>query len=746
MDIYYIGTCHFPEQSFKVVNLEEISQHIDWLNSKEILAFDIETTRKFSKGKYREDVYKPGLDPYVTNVIMAQIGNLERQYIIDTREISLEILRPILTNDKIIKIIHNAQFEHTHMLHNLKIRMRNVWDTMIVDKLLNNGRTFSYSLKEVAKRRLDVEEFKEKNLFSELDDYYNESPPSELDVLNLLNHDAEGTTSEKIIIDKGTRTQFIEWGSRPFTVKQIQYGANDLLLPYNIYLSQKDELKNGGFNPKEGIILENDTTFVLAEMSYRGMPLDILKWRETEAKNRKIYIERLQVLNKFIEDNYPQFAGSYDLFSEGTICFIDWASSKQVISLYRHWGICPKEKSKQTGKIEWTVGAKSLQKLLTKKNRNAFNKDIFPETITDINDFTLAYLLFKKTEQLLNTFGEPWLKHIHPITKRVHTHYNQLMISTRLSSNNPNIQNIPKNKDFRGSIDSKGMLICADYTAQEVYAACIVHDSYPLYKFFMEGDEVYGKDIHSFMAAKTFKIVYQDDKFFCKSDSEERQMQKVISFQSIYGGSEHTLAASLGISEQEALDIQNGFKIGFELNESFSNLIKESMRNGYIELDPITQKRYYYPYFNRMKEAFKEVMDIFPFDYKEWDKERREEWKSEQRATNPKYTALWREYGELKGKLERRTLNLKVQGLCASMTKKACVDFSNWLWENNLQDKCSLIISCHDELIAEVVPSELENVEFYGNKLREYMENASAYFLKGLVSEAEPLYSTYWSK
>ena len=105
------------------------------------------------------------------------------------------------------------------------------------------------------------------------------------------------------------------------------------------------------------------------------------------------------------------------------------------------------------------------------------------------------------------------------------------MISTRLSSSNPNIQQIPRTENFRSAIKSnKGILICTDYSQQEIYAACYTHNSKPLSKFLKEGDETYGTDSHSFMAAKTFSIVYGKD-FYCDKKSEERQQQKIISFQ-----------------------------------------------------------------------------------------------------------------------------------------------------------------------------------------------------------------------
>ena len=76
--IVYIGNSMFSE--FQQESLEEC---ISWCKEQKILALDIETSRRYKKNTYSEEVYKPGLDPYVSNICMFQIGNLDKQYVID---------------------------------------------------------------------------------------------------------------------------------------------------------------------------------------------------------------------------------------------------------------------------------------------------------------------------------------------------------------------------------------------------------------------------------------------------------------------------------------------------------------------------------------------------------------------------------------------------------------------------------------------------------------------------------------
>lgn len=135
-------------------------------------------------------------------------------------------------------------------------------------------------------------------------------------------------------------------------------------------------------------------------------------------------------------------------------------------------------------------------------------------------------------------------------------------------------------------------------------------------------------------------------------------------------------------------------------------------------------------------------MSYYPLEYRNMPKEEKQAYKELLYINHPELKLLWKEYMTLKGKLERRALNLPVQGLSASMTKLACVFMSDWIWEQNLQNEVHIIISAHDEIIVEA----RERIEESSLKLQEFMENASVYYLKILTVPAEPLISTKWSK
>lgn len=422
---------------YEICTLEDVYKYCI---TKKIIGVDIETTRKFKKGTYSERVYKPGLDPYVTNIIMLQIGDLDIQFIIDTRQFHKSLIKkwicPLLSNKEILKVGHNLKFENKHFLHNYNCVLENIHDTFIVEKILYNGLNIGFSLEKLMNRYLGIKSVNSINLF---EDY----KPVKEKKFNKDDSFLLGLIPEEdeiMYVDKSTRTQFINWGDKPFTTKQIEYGAEDIIAPLKIYKLQILGRKIDGkkWYPINGIKIENAFVKCAAITENKGMPFNSLKWLEVYEANLKTYTKRLLFLNSWVVDKYPNFVDAVDLFNNTPRCAIEWSSSKQTIVFFKHLELCPKERSKSTKKIEYTVGAKSMFKLLSNERKNDFFFEKFPPKIIDNNDLILSYLLLKKAEQLVTTFGKDFLRYVHPITGRVHSNYNQLMNTGRLSSTSPN--------------------------------------------------------------------------------------------------------------------------------------------------------------------------------------------------------------------------------------------------------------------------------------------------------------------
>lgn len=436
--IYYIGDItHIPHSQLLENKIVKVTKDflINYVKEKKIICLDTETTRRFPKNKYPEDIYSPGLDPIVSKICMIQLGDEYNQFIIDARTEDCYFLKEILEDKNILKILHNAKFDIKHILYNYKILPKNVWDTMLCEKVLYNGEKLKYSLEALADRYLGIKSTSSVDLFNpvEEDDEEEENP---FDIFNLIE-----STPKTVYIDKSTRARFINIGDRPFTLEEILYGADDVIYPYQIYFKQKEgrALSDGLYKPTLGFEVENRFVIQLAKIENRGITIDIPAWKKMYQDNINIYNKKITELNDWVINNHPKFANQLDLFNPKPTCSILWSSPAEVIKFAKYLGICPKEKSKFTGLIEYTVGAKAMFKLLTNENKERFfkNQALEFKAKDDTQAFILNFLLTKKYQQLTTTFGLDWLRYIHPVTNKVYTNYIQIMNTGRMSSTSP---------------------------------------------------------------------------------------------------------------------------------------------------------------------------------------------------------------------------------------------------------------------------------------------------------------------
>ena len=472
------------------------------------------------------------------------------------------------------------------------------------------------------------------------------------------------------------------------------------------------------------------------------MGFDSLQWKNLSVQNKEVYLRRLQKLNDYVESTCPRFASKVDLFTSKPTCTIQWSSSKQVIEYFRYLEFCPKEKSKQTKRVEWTVGAKALFNLLSTESRDKFYANQETE-IVDNESLILNYLLLKKAEQAYTTFGEDWLKYVHPITYRVHSSYNQYMNTSRLSSTNPNLQNIPSGKEYRSCFVSpkNTTWVNCDFASQESRILADVSGVKTLIDFFVKGHSIFGDDMHSFAATNMQRVIRRDDSIIItkKSDPKARNIAKALNFALSYGASSTSLKHTLQVTEEEADAFIQAYFDGFPgLKEDFEKTKKEAVKRGWIELDPYTRKRYFFPQFNKMQELWKEAMSHYPEEYKTWPKEKKEDFKQELKVLYPNLKFIWKEYMILKGSLERKGLNFRIQGNAASMSKLACILVYNTFKDNPCR---SIVNVVHDEIIGE---TSVDDSEIFAKIISESMVKAGSYICRQVPMGAEAEIANYW--
>jgi len=719
---------HFVS-NYKVEGVDDyatIENVFNYCKDKTELGIDIETSYKYPKNTYsNENIYKPGLDPYLSRVIMLQLGDLENIFVIDTRCIDISILIPLMSGKDILWVGHNLRFESKHLKHTYNAIFKTIWDTMIVEMNLTNGLRPGYSLANLSEKYLGIKNVKDRDLFTIGED------ENEEDI---------------VYIDKSTRLGFLHIEDKPFTSIQILYGADDIEYPLRI---RKKQLEGGfNFNPLKLHQMENEFCLVLADIELRGLYFDPKQWLKTAEEKKLIYKKRLKIMNDYVIANHSNFTKGPDLFNQDQkefVCNVQWSSSTQVVELFKHIGFCPKEKSKQTKKMEYSVGSKALAKLLPKE----FKDDLMngkDKPIIDINTLILAYLLLKQSEQAITTFGKDFLKYIHPITGRMHTSYKQILNTGRISSSNPNLQNIPQGKEYRmaycAPIGYK--LVDCDYSAQEARDLAEVSGDQTMINFFNLGDPIFGDDYHSMVATKMFRIIRNDPTLIClkKTHPEERNAAKSIGFKLAYGGSAYTLKDDFGVSEEVAEEFLEGYFNAFpSLRDDFEKAKEKAVELGYIEIDPITQRRWFFKEFNYMNSLSKKAWDYYPKDYSKMSQEKKDAFKLDLKEKHPEVKQLWSEYFSLKGKLERDALNYRIQGLAGSQLKMAGIIFRRYIINNNLEGKVALVSLIHDEILVECIEELVESTKI---EVEKAMIVGGNKFCKKVKMGAEGVIGEFW--
>ncbi len=280
-------------------------------------------------------------------------------------------------------------------------------------------------------------------------------------------------------------------------------------------------------------------------------------------------------------------------------------------------------------------------------------------------------LEWRHLSKLKSTYTEALLKEIDSKTNRIHTTFSITVTSTgRLSSHNPNLQNIPirteeGKKIRRAFISEKGnVLISADYNQIELRILAHLANIDVLKKAFIHGD-----DIHSITAHQVFGVPLEN------VDPEIRRRAKTINFGIIYGQTAYGLSKQLGIGVSDA---DKYIKAYFErypgIKEYMDNAKDIARKHGYVTT--VWGRRCYLPYIN---------------------------------DRNP----------TLRNFAERAAINAPLQGTAADIIKKAMISVNDSLKNKMLESK--LIMQVHDELLIESPENEKEQA---AKILKEKMENA----------------------
>ncbi|MBK5277383.1 MAG: DNA polymerase I, partial [Bacteroidia bacterium] len=396
---------------------------------------------------------------------------------------------------------------------------------------------------------------------------------------------------------------------------------------------QKELESRGHFRLMRDV--EMPLVYVLAAMEYEGVALDeeALKWMS----------DALRKDSEKVQKEIYEIAGAE--FNIG--------SPKQLGEiLFDKMKLLDKAKKTKTG--QYATGEEVLAKLAGE------------------HDIAKKILDYREYEKLRSTYVDALPKMVSKDDHRIHTDYRQAVAATgRLSSNNPNLQNIPirteKGRQIRGAFvprDKNYLFMSADYSQIELRIAASFAKDATMIEAFRTG-----RDIHTTTAAKVFKVELTD------VTADMRRKAKEVNFGILYGSTAFGLAQNLNISRTEAAEIiESYFKEFAAIKRYMDDTINLAREKEYVET--ILGRRRY-------------LRDI-----------------------NSRNIST-------RGFAERNAINAPIQGSAADIIKIAMISIQRWLEREKLKTK--MIMQVHDELVFDLHVDEQEIVK---PKVRELMKTA----------------------
>lgn len=668
----------FDFYNFSIINIED---SLAILNSWGVIQFDSETD---------------GRDSHINKLLCIQFGNKKAntQIVVDCSTIDIKKYKEVLESKLIVG--QNLKFD-LQFLYNYGIVPRKVYDTMIVEQLLYLGypkNQISYSLKEIARRRLNI------------------------------------------YLDKTVRGEII-W--RGLDEKVIEYAASDVMYLEDIMWSQIADCKD-----KKCLIgakLECDFVPSIAYLEWSGVKLDEEKWKakmkqdnlnlEKAVKELNSFVVRTPSLNKFVFiDRQGNLFTGFNLEPQVNI---NWSSSKQVVNVAKILGFNVAIKDKKTGEDKESVLEKHLA------NQKGIN-----------DEFLKLYFDYQEYAKVVSSFGQGHLNIINPNTGRIHTVYKQLgATSGRMSSGSQqpntdlanlkklvakdctyvNMQQLPHDETTRSCfVAEKGNLfVSCDYSAQEGRVQGDIYQDEAILKMYREGIDGHSMYAKIFFKEELKDIDVHDVK---KLRPDLRTKAKSPEFALAYGGGYTTIMQQLKCSEEEAKKIVSNYEEGFKGTVEFAKRGSDFVRkNGYILICPITGHKMYWWDHQEWLERQKSFTQEFWEDY-------RNNHKGTEDAVAQEVSMHFR----AASKYDRLARNAPPQGTSACMTKKATTDIFNWIVDNNYFGKILLCVLVHDETNWEY-PKEIKE---FPNIVKSKMEESAAYFCKSLPIPAEVSVGDHW--
>jgi len=375
------------------------------------------------------DTETTGLDPLTESVLLLQIGNEDIQYVIDTRKVSIEPLRPFFESLAIDKIMHNGKFDYKMIKADKGIEVEAIKDTFLAEKTLCSGKKRSgFGLADVLQSRLDIE------------------------------------------MDKDAQKSFIKHVGE-FTREQLEYAALDVMHMGELVRAQEDEMRE--FNLLNTWKIENRALQAFGDMELNGLKLDVRKWEDNIANNQKAAEGIAMQMGKYA----IPYVGT-DLFGNANV---NYGSPAQMLSLLQRMDVSVPvwEEGKEIEIMIPDTSDKTLKKI----------RDGYP--LVDLLKKHRSFLI--RVNTFGHTFIEaihPVTGRIHPLFNQYGTETGR---PAKAGDSPINPLNIPRDKVFRNAFiaDPGWVVETDDYSACELRIWAEVSEDPALLEAFQQGIDVH---------------------------------------------------------------------------------------------------------------------------------------------------------------------------------------------------------------------------------------------------------------
>lgn len=727
----------------------EVEQALKILNKADTISLDTETD---------------GLSAYNNKIWSIQMGTTEDAFLFPysgLSETSRALLRQFVAQPRLLFLAHYAKFDYEMMAAN-GFEIHQIYCTKEAEQFLYAGKYFTWGLKDVLKRRFQIQMDKEIRA-----DFY------------------DGTFQQRV-------NEFGDIGA--WTEEHIEYGLEDIVYLHEIYESQLDDVKQLGMSNIEW--LERVTLPVVADMELRGVWLDdkaVKKFQSKVVKRRdELRLELFGRLEKSFNISWQRE------YKRRMALWDDWQRKHNEVKA-QNSERDPNDKRRKTEAskkaVEDSNKLKPFFKIpsainvfsptspvklrmalseLTGMKLTTTNKEWLEENI-ELHPAIADLVEFRKYEKLVQ-FCE-LKEEIDPTTGLVHANFNKTGTKAgRFSCDSPNLQQIPartdEGKEFRSlfkaqegekfvGADLAGIeLVILAYYSGETILLDAINGGKDVHCFTMsqfltatydtilkaKGEkELTPEEVEELTSARaTFEASFAMPELIKKPDLYKwvktlRDYTKTMTYGAVYGLTPYGLSIKFHCTKDVAGEFLD---LLFTAYQNLKGFLKQQEELGFerqYAVNPLGRRRWFSaPRQKTYQEIEKEVIKELDAQKRLWDSVTESEWSGLIAAA---IKEAQKEYRGKIGYIKRQAGNFFPQSLCAEMIKLAMYRFDRDFKTGDKKE--GLILTIHDELWAKC---REENAERCKQVLEDSMEFAVKKFMPEVVTKVEAVISDYWQK